>query len=956
MSARRTFIDLCDDDDEEAPAAAAAASNSADVAFLQLRDQTNPERTWTISLLEMLEPAESVTHAMISTFGHTVEYFDIFRQTLKQHCPRLKKILIVSDWKNTGGIGGSAAGQVAVPMLPNGTTENPYYFVPDVPDDGVRYAFVFPRLADELLKEGANKGRFAHSIQHAKLLIVRHAEGVSSPAHLRVHIMSSNIDNVCSRKGGSGDVVWRSPMLEALPARDPSFVMPTSAVARRFGHPLLQMVKGFLEGALEKLDPPEARDLRHWADMLCGYRLEVPAGVTLVVSRPGTYPTRVARPLAPRELGLLGGRLMCWEYDKRMARNLDDLVGSIRRQLNMPDGQPTYCFESIQFPDGRVQNLIQLKPEPDNPHDPNALLVVLSVGKEERRLGRLSRRDAGGLSPLLLAGAVECSATLQVVVGKETTSTKKPTAQLADGMVELPKALVGSRWYVDVVVRLPEPQSELYTLSDSDDDDEPPTPQPSFGSAPIEDWLDLAAQLRCNLGLSRLREVLKSTGPWPLEERTALISMSASVGHKGITSFMRSFASACDDTVDIDAYDKRLLYEKLREHKLPVPEPLPCTQNHARCKSGECEHVKEPTALQLKQALRPVYQAVSTLPSLILPASNAPGALMCHLDAYDELEREHEQSSQRVLHDLDLASGASIHPRITSESDYRLKCRVTRAHSKFIMGIYETAGPGGAPFGWAYVGSHNFSPTSWGTPTSLSTGVDESVGLVQHSNWEAGVLLTVPRGTLAEEARKRMGFDTWPLPFDPTRLRPYGEAEKQRARDTFQMVPALRAQASGDPKWESMIPPDVKSRMEERELMEDITRAYANADHFDDGSGTDGVVGSASDDELAAGMRASLESEQDAEYKAALRASTCEQQRNEELELQAALRASRDEPKMPPRDEVKESAQMAAAIAASLNNGANSTTGGKRVTLPLADDDDEKGRMRAARLRRLESL
>ena len=32
-----------------------------------------------------------------------------------------------------------------------------------------------------------------------------------------MHVMSCNVDNVLSRKGKVGDLVWRSPPLEALP-------------------------------------------------------------------------------------------------------------------------------------------------------------------------------------------------------------------------------------------------------------------------------------------------------------------------------------------------------------------------------------------------------------------------------------------------------------------------------------------------------------------------------------------------------------------------------------------------------------------------------------------------------------------------------------------------------------------------------------------------------------------
>ena len=261
-----------------APAAGNAAAPAADMLtaserqlscdaskFLQLRDDSDPERTWAISLREMLEPVGTVTHVLLSTFGHCDAHFQEFRRQLKMHCPRLKELCIVSDWKNTGGVGGSKDGQHATPMLPEGTTSNPFFFSPDLPEDGIRYAFVFPRLGDDLSLPKAMKGRGTHSIQHTKLLLVRHAAGGDAAAHLRVHVMSCNIDNLSSMKGGCGDTVWRSPHLVALPP-DPHRVMPVSDAARRFGHPLFKMVSSFLDGALDK----QPR-LREWSDMLAGY-------------------------------------------------------------------------------------------------------------------------------------------------------------------------------------------------------------------------------------------------------------------------------------------------------------------------------------------------------------------------------------------------------------------------------------------------------------------------------------------------------------------------------------------------------------------------------------------------------------------------------------------------------------------------------------------------------------
>ena len=126
-------------------------------------------------------------------------------------------------------------------------------------------------------------------------------------------------------------------------------------------------------------------------------------------------------------------------------------------------------------------------------------------------------------------------------------------------MVPLKKGLEvlrGSRWYVEVVVCRAECRTECRTECRAECraeavrqradvkgappkggplKGEPRPPSPSrqpllLDAAPAESWLDLAGVLRCNLGLSRLREVLHTTGEWPRAERRALVSMSASIG------------------------------------------------------------------------------------------------------------------------------------------------------------------------------------------------------------------------------------------------------------------------------------------------------------------------------------------------------------------------------------------------------------------------------------------
>jgi hypothetical protein len=250
------------------------------------------------------------------------------------------------------------------------------------------------------------KGRGGNSIQHTKLLIVRHAalnDGgkQTAGAHLRVHVMTCNIDNVLGRKG-CGDLIWRSPVLPALPNVDPTLVLPDScgisimrskrracsgcppsltcfasvpimAVGLRFGAPLYKLLYAMTYKAVQKAEQggsdgdrgkagPKAESggsdsatrLREWSRMLATYDLAaVPHDVHLVFSMPGTYPaSRASADDDVLWLGSLGGRLQCWEYDAQMARNLEAIVCTLPRLYGMDEGGP-YLFEHDPSQPGR---------------------------------------------------------------------------------------------------------------------------------------------------------------------------------------------------------------------------------------------------------------------------------------------------------------------------------------------------------------------------------------------------------------------------------------------------------------------------------------------------------------------------------------------------------------------------------------------------------------------------
>jgi hypothetical protein len=85
------------------------------------------------------------------------------------------------------------------------------------------------------------------------------------------------------------------------------------------------------------------------------------------------------------------------------------------------NGTPPSTLSQVVESNGETHPLIHLEPEPSNPHDHHAILVQWNkrFGGKSLTLGRLARRDAAGLSPLLQAGVVRCTATLRAVLNAE---------------------------------------------------------------------------------------------------------------------------------------------------------------------------------------------------------------------------------------------------------------------------------------------------------------------------------------------------------------------------------------------------------------------------------------------------------------------------------------------------------------------------------------------------------
>jgi len=355
---------------------------------------------------------------------------------------------------------------------------------------------------------------------------------------------------------------------------------------------------------------------------------------------------------------------------------------------------------------------------------------------------------------------------------------------------------------------------------------------------------------------------------------------------------LRPTLGACVN--DASEWPKARCVEAVRAHGLPMPEGAE----------------KPPTANELKETLRPAVQPGACTPTLVLPTGHAAGALMNNAKAFKAFTALHATrvavGAPPLLADLDIGRGRGVHRRVAEEKSTApsLARRVTRAHSKIVVALYRkerstsaatsanSSSPPQPSFGWAYVGSHNFSPTAWGDPSRPSAGDAE---MIQMSSWEIGVVLTVPRGTAREEARLSMSFDSWPLPFDAMEPHAYAEEEVEAAEDSFAMLEAAVARMQGDPDWEDKIPPDVRQRrwarteaaQQETELEEMEEMLVEAAKQFSTGAGVQGLLGGRGD-EGEASHGGDLARREDQQLATALRASLAES------EEEAIARAVRD--------------------------------------------------------------
>ena len=884
-------------------AAAPKFEHSADAArVFQLRDDDDPVRTWALSLQQMLEPVCSVTHVLLSTFGHSTEQVQILCQRLEGLCPQITDITLISDWRNTGGVGATKSGPEDAG---EGFTSNPFVHRPAAGTIGCRCTVVFPPLAgDEPERSGTAKGRAKHSIQHTKLLLVRHAsaqlqsgggatvEAAERAAHLRVHVMSCNVDNVLSRKGKVGDLIWWSPPLEALPNGEmrPELVLPSTATGWRFGSPLFKLLRAMLDPAVEAARKAEeavgaevagakdASKLDEWSNMLASYNLErVPDTIHLVFSMPGCHPGNCHRYCGCNqpnragcgvilgglsgeiwEVGCLGGRLESWRSSATMAGNLSSIVQQ-RERLGLGAPGTPLILQGAQASARVTPHEVRLDPDDGIAHDPHTLKVCLRFSELNLEVGRIGRRDAAGLRGLLAARKVEYEATLEIVfrdappISKDPSTHNKGTRaraeaeesarkraeqvaeRISSGEIQLPVSLKHAEVYFDITVRrVPGGQRVSPTV-----------------------WLNLASTLRCNLGLGRLREVLRATGPWPREKKTTFVALSPSMGRE--LKFLGSLTSAVDDTPDLDAWPRQRVLDELKLREMPLPD------------GGK----KPATVPKLKEALRPLLQQRSHLPSLVLPSAHAAGALMGDQHAFDAFVAHHESlqaegggRSLLIQLDLDALPPIGVHPCVKAEKDQGLHAfarRLTCSHSKVLMSMFEEGGRHGQPplpeagaaaadgaagpmaddeaaagiagparFGWLYMGSHNHSATAWGDPWvkwpaacgegPVMAGADDTprtpsgpLEMIQFSSWEVGVIITVRPGTPAALAEAQMSFECWPVQFDPCQLVPYGPSDVQSARDSFALLRALDAKQKGDADWERHTPPDVQQRRQDRQ-------------------------------------------------------------------------------------------------------------------------------------------
>jgi hypothetical protein len=369
------------------------------------------------------------------------------------------------------------------------------------------------------------------------------------------------------------------------------------------------------------------------------------------------------------------------------------------------------------------------------------------------------RGDAANLAPLLDDGTMVCTVKLEFSTypaRNRKTNTTEPDIQLSD-------SLKNTRWYIDVSVC----RSEIQDAGGLDN-----------AAGGVSNWMALAASLRCNWGLGRLREVLgRAEFQWPAEECTCFASYSPCLGRSGLEKWLPHFVSAVQGTTDIDAWPKARLADELQRRAAASSAP----QQAENGQSDRNRMLRD----QLLSELRVALQPSARLPALVVPAAGAAEFL---------IERPLYETLQRLglLCDFDVDSGAAVPDGLSSalpgdkpSASYRSRRRITRSHGKEVVMLFE-ADRGKREYGWLYVGSHNLSGTAWGFPTSKGHGV--MADIVQLSSWELGVVITRSRDAIADASTlcETFPFSAWPLQFDPRRLAPYSDDAAAAALLSFE--------------------------------------------------------------------------------------------------------------------------------------------------------------------------
>lgn len=631
--------------------------------FFQLRREGDPHEPWTISFLQMCEPHATLTHVFLSTFTGCRDDLNGLCTRLRKTSPRLVEVTVACDWRYTDMAYTSAERPTANPGFVE--LEMPAFH--DIRDRLIVTA-VFPKVEDGVDRK--RDSRASHGIHHTKLFLARHGDGVGSPAHLRVQLASANLDNL--RTVGKGEAVWRSPVLVRDRQIDLGRVMPFTEGGRRFGHPLLKLMEGLTKESRPHSRvqaagrPPRLHErLQRWWTVLPEYRLEsVPPSVSLVVSMPGYHPQRPD--VAPGLLGSLGGKLMGWDKDGGCADALDLLLANAADDGATGDAVAPRCWS-----DG-----IELRREPENPSDRNAVAVWCS----ESKIGYISQNDAVALARLLDESLAPVTVELEMWPAKTSKGAAAPPP--SEGQVALSPRLQGTRWYIQIDVLHATPASSDSML---------------HLYSPLRwryMWCTLAASMRTNLGIARLREVLRPVGQ-VLDERTALVSYSPCFGAKGIDGWLHQVTSAIEGTPDIDGWLKPRLVEEALRRELGDDEgdlakmPKYSTKDGVDTLLGLLRSELQPTADG------PRGVPVPSLPKVLVPAVAFVRFAMGEKSSVAALGNPSSGGSS-VLCDISPDSGASVHPRIASLPGQGFKQRVVHSHAKYILATFEAVEPAGA--------------------------------------------------------------------------------------------------------------------------------------------------------------------------------------------------------------------------------------------------------------------